>query len=175
MGFGSSTIARWDLERAFPNKKMKKAGYKGALIDELLQLTDTIRKVKPTQVLLYAGSNDVIAGNTTDNVTLALQGLMQSIWEENAGVHITYITMHASDTSFKVPFGTETIESVNENITRWIQKNHSHHASVVESYSSFLALNPKRIDLKYYEPDKLHLNQTYGYPKLNALTAPKLK
>lgn len=181
MGFGSSTIDRWDLQGAFPYKKLTKAGYKGTFISQLLQLTDTIRKVNPRQVLLYAGSNDVIAGKTTSEVTIALQGLMRKIWDENPEVHITYITMHASDTAFKVHSGNngqtgiQTIEYVNASIKKWITSDHSHHASVIESYSSFLAWNPKRIETRYYEPDKLHLNQTDGYPKLNELTRPKLK
>jgi hypothetical protein len=181
MGFGSSTIDRWDLQSAFPNKSMKKAGYKGGFIDQLLHLTDTIRRVKPDQILLYAGSNDVIAGKTTSQVTDALQGLMRKIWNENPGIHITYITMHPSDTAFRVRSeingntGVQTMEYVNANMKKWIISEHSNHASIVESYSAFLAWNPKRIDMMYYEPDKLHLNQTHGYPKLNELVRSLLK
>ena len=160
---------------------MKKAGYKGVFIHHLLQLTDTIMKVRPRQVLLYAGSNDVIAGNKTSEVTIALQALMRKIWDENPDVHITYITMHASDTAFKVrsanngETGIQTIEYVNANMKNWITADHSHHASIIESYTHFLAWNPKRINTRFYEPDKLHLNQSHGYPMLSELTAPKLK
>ena len=180
IGFGSSTIARWDLQTAFPDKTIRKAGYKGSFLHQLLELTDTIRKVKPQQVLLYAGSNDIITGKSVSEVTLALQELMSKIWDENPDVHITYITIHASDTVFKVQsdngqLGIETLEKVNANMIDWITNHHGHNASVVESYRSFLRYDPKRIDVNYYEPDKLHLNQTLGYPKLNELTSPILK
>jgi hypothetical protein len=178
--FGSSTIAQWKIEGIWPGKIIRKAGYGGRTAVQLYQLTDTIRKVNPKQVLLYAGTNDVVARRTTSQVTQALKDLMLKIWAENPNVHISYITMHPSDTAFKLKStsgetGIQTIEYTNRNIKNWINTYHSHHADVIETYSGLLEWNPKRVKASHFQADKLHLNQLTGYPYFNNRVFPALK
>jgi lysophospholipase L1-like esterase len=178
--FGSSTISQWHIEEAFAGYPVKKAGFGGKTWSSLLQLTDTIKKLNPKQVVLYSGDNDVIARKSVGSMSLNIQKLCEKIYEENPGVVITFLYTKPSDTAFHITYsdgittGINGIEYVNRNMQKWGEQNHPDDFNVVDSYIPFLSWQPKRLAEQYYQKDKLHLNQTYGYPVLNELLAPML-
>jgi DNA-directed RNA polymerase subunit L len=181
MFFGSSTPAQIDL-KLFPDSvNMIKAGYGGRTWYMLQALTDTIKRAGITHVFLYSGANDILAKRSVSQMTVDIQNLMRKIWTENPNIHITYVTTHPSDTAFKIKLkdgvttGIQATEYVNRNITNWIANYHAQHASVVNSYGTFLLWNPKRVNTTYFNADKLHLNRSQGQPKLVSLMLTQIK
>lgn len=178
--FGSSTIAIWNLEESFPGYPVKKAGFGGKTWAGLLQLSDTIMKLNPKQVIIYSGDNDVIAHKSVTSMCTTIQNICEKIWAYNPNVKVTFLYTKPSDTAFKVVYkdsvttGINVIEYTNRNITKWGKENHPDKFEVIDSYTPFLSWSPKRLNEMYYKSDLLHLNQTYGYPVLNALVEPKL-
>jgi hypothetical protein len=49
--FGSSTIALWNTDKAFPGYSIKKLGYGGKSWSNLVLLADTISKLNPKKAL----------------------------------------------------------------------------------------------------------------------------
>lgn len=183
--YGSSTIAIWNLEQSFPGMPVKKVGYGGKTWSNLVTLADTISKLNPRQVVLYSGDNDVVARRTVGSMVQDIQKLCNKIWEQNPDVHITFLYTKPSDTAFKIVYpdkvttGITAIEYTNRNITLWgnsaaVQSLHPGKFSVSDTYAPFLLWNPKRLDEKKYQADKLHLNHTLGYPALTKALLPKL-
>ncbi len=179
--FGSSTIVQWNLGQAFPDKKIKKVGYGGKTWTQLTALVDTISKLNAKQVVIYSGDNDIIARRSVAQMTVDVQKLINRIWTLVPDAHVTFLYTKPSDTAFKITLsdkvttGIMGIEYTNRNIANWSKNSHSHHLNVVDTYSPFLLWNPKRLSEKHYQADKLHLNQSTGYPVLNKLVGPLLK
>lgn len=180
MAFGSSTIAQWNIQTAFPSYPMKKAGYGGKKWADLILLTDTIKNVNAKQVLIYSGDNDIIARRRVGDMTTDVANLMKKVWADNPDIHITFMKTKPSDTAFKILYpdgittGIAAIESTNKNIINWATAYKPAQFSVIDSYSIFLLWNPKRLNTSLYQADLLHLNQSAGYPKLNTATQPML-
>ena len=178
--FGSSTISQWNLEQSFPGYPVKKVGYGGKTWSQLIQLTDTIHKLNPKQVVVYSGDNDIIAQRSVGSMCVNIQRLCNTIWEADPEVVITFLYTKPSDTAFHILYrdgittGINAIEYTNRNITNWAKQTHPLNFNVVDSYLPFLNWGPKRLNTKYYKDDFLHLNQTYGYDVLNRLLMPKL-
>jgi lysophospholipase L1-like esterase len=180
MFFGSSTPAQIDLSLFPDSVKMIKAGYGGKTWLMLQGLTDTIRRSGITQVFIYSGANDYLAKRTVPQMTTDIQNLIRKIWAEIPGIRVTYVTVHPSDTAFKiimkdgVTTAAQAIEYTNRNIINWITNYHKDSASVVNSYGSFLLWNPKRLNTQYFKSDKLHLNAA-GQQRLANLMLPLIK
>jgi hypothetical protein len=178
--FGSSTIAIWNLEASFPGYPVKKAGFGGKTWAGLLQLSDTIMKLNPKQVVIYSGDNDVIARKSVTSMATTIEKICEKIWDYNPNVKVTFLYTKPSDTAFKIKYkdsvttGIDVIEYTNRNVTNWGKENHPDKFEAIDTYSPFLSWSPKRLNVVYFKSDLLHLNQTYGYPILNALVTPKL-
>jgi hypothetical protein len=178
--FGSSTIAIWNLEEAFPGYPVKKAGFGGKTWAGLLALSDTIMKLNPKQVVLYSGDNDVIAQRSVASMIKNIQDICEKIWAYDPNIKVTFLYTKPSDTAFKIMYkdsvttGINVIEYTNRNVTKWGRETHPDNFDAVDSFTPFLSWNPKRLNEMYFKSDLLHLNQTYGYSVLNELVAPKL-
>ena len=67
---GSSTIARWKaLAEYFPGFRVVNRGFGGSQMEDSVQFADRIFfSHEPTAVVIFAGSNDINAGKTSDRV-----------------------------------------------------------------------------------------------------------
>jgi hypothetical protein len=179
--FGSSTIAQWNVAQSFPNHLVKKAGFGGRTWAGLYLLADTIARLNPKQVVIYSGDNDLIARRSVAQMTTDIQRLINRIWTLAPDVPVVFLYTKPSDTAFKILYadkittGTAALEYTNRNIANWGRQNHATKFVAIDTYTPFLLWNPKRLDTKYYQADRLHLNQSMGYPVLNRLVTPALK
>jgi lysophospholipase L1-like esterase len=66
---GSSSIRLWNLKLFFPEIPTANHGFGGSVIADSVQFFDRIVvPVKPARIVLYAGDNDIAAGNSPETV-----------------------------------------------------------------------------------------------------------
>lgn len=79
---GSSTIVRWKLDKWFPNLPAINHGFGGSqLADTVFYFDKLVMPVKPKQIVVFAGSNDLAGGKSPEEVTrdlVALVGLVRN-------------------------------------------------------------------------------------------------
>ncbi|HUP23703.1 MAG TPA: exo-alpha-sialidase [Thermoanaerobaculia bacterium] len=77
---GSSSIRFWDLPRWFPDRSTVNRGFGGSRIADSVRYFDRLVPVhRPTEIVFYAGDNDVAAGVEVDAVVADLRALLEQV------------------------------------------------------------------------------------------------
>lgn len=77
---GSSSIRFWDTEKYFPNGNIINHGFGGSETSDLVcYVRELILAVKPSQIFIYEGDNDINSGKTVDVVLADIKTLLRII------------------------------------------------------------------------------------------------
>jgi lysophospholipase L1-like esterase len=77
---GSSTIVRWKLEKWFPDLPAVNHGFGGSYLSDSVFWFDTlVTQIMPQQIVLFAGSNDLAAGKTPEQVVESFRHFMMDV------------------------------------------------------------------------------------------------
>lgn len=77
---GSSSIRFWDTEKYFPDGNIINHGFGGSETSDLVcYVRELILSVKPSQIFIYEGDNDLNSGKTVDLVLADMKTLLRII------------------------------------------------------------------------------------------------
>ncbi|MGC3971296.1 MAG: GDSL-type esterase/lipase family protein [Pirellulales bacterium] len=168
---GSSTVRMWKLEEGFSELPVVNHGFGGSqMADAVFYFDRLVASLRPRQVVLYSGSNDLNAGKTPEQV------------------HRDFVTF-ARLVREKLPEAKLTYVAIAPNPKRWsqIEKQRAANRLIKKSIEEFGSEKAEYVSLEEHlldkqgEPqpplhlkDMLHFNEA-GYKILNRVVKPYLK
>jgi lysophospholipase L1-like esterase len=166
---GSSSIEIWDLPRFFPDMKTINRGISGSELDDTLRLADRlVFPYSPRVVVVYAGDNDIAAGETPEDVASEFGQLVTSIHTRLPQTRIVFIGLKPSIHRWSQ---VEQMRAANALIRDY--SAHDALVSYVDIDHAMLGEDEKpRTDL--FVSDGLHLNAD-GYQLWSSMVRPLLK
>jgi lysophospholipase L1-like esterase len=169
---GSSSIRLWDdLEQRFPGQPIIKRGVGGS---ELAQLVDyftpyILFPYHPRKIFIYAGENDIQAGQSPKTVTGHFEKLWQMIRAKLPDAKIYFLSIKPSPSRAK---RYAEVDSANQLIKSFLKgKPHSRYVDVASTILNPITGKP---DSALFKPDYLHLNSK-GYDKWQTALQPFVK
>ena len=94
---GSSSIARWDLAKSFPDVKTINRGISGSELADAARLVDRlVLAYSPRLVVVYAGDNDIADGRTSEEVAIQFERFVGRIHDRLPQTRIVYIGLKPS-------------------------------------------------------------------------------
>jgi hypothetical protein len=96
---GSSSIRKWeDLEQRFPNSPIIKRGVGGSELSQLVKYYTPyiLFPYHPAKIFVYAGENDIAAGETADSVFTNFKVLYAMIRQQLPDAKIYYMSIKPS-------------------------------------------------------------------------------
>lgn len=159
---GSSSIRVWDdLEKRFPQAPIIKRGVGGCELSQLVKYYTPyiLYPYHPKKIFIYAGENDLWAGETADSVFTNFKDLYATIRKNMPHVMIYFMSIKASPSRVKVIDG---VNKANELIKGYLEgKPHSLYIDVT---TSLYKAGTTESDPILFRPDMLHLN-SLGYDR----------
>jgi hypothetical protein len=166
---GSSSIRKWtDLESRFPNVPIIRRGVGGCELSQLVKYYGPyiLFPYKPRKVFIYAGENDIAAGETADSVFANFKTLWTSIREKLPSAMIYFMSIKASPV--RAQFRAE-VDKANVLIKDYLTGKPS---SLFIDMNTVLFKQPTTLpDSSLFEHDYLHLN-TSGYDRWQRILEP---
>jgi len=169
---GSSSIRKWtDLEQRFPDKPIIRRGVGGCELSQLVKYYTPyiLFPYHPRKIFIYAGENDIAAGETADSVYANFKTLWVMIRKELPDAKIYF--MSAKDAPVRAKFRPE-VDKANEMIRKYLAGKPN---------SLFIDMNPSIFkkgtmmpDSSLFESDYLHLNNN-GYDRWQKVLTPYVK
>jgi hypothetical protein len=169
---GSSSIRKWtDLEHRFAGKPIIRRGVGGCELSQLVKYYTPyiLFPYHPRKIFIYAGENDIAAGETADSVYANFKTLWVMIRKELPDSKIYF--MSAKDAPVRAKFRPE-VDKANEMIRKYLAGKPN---------SLFIDMNPSIFkkgtmmpDSSLFESDYLHLNN-FGYDRWQTVLAPYVK
>jgi hypothetical protein len=169
---GSSSIRKWtDLEQRFAGKPIIRRGVGGCELSQLVKYYTPyiLFPYHPRKIFIYAGENDIAAGETADSVYANFKTLWVMIRKELPDAKIYF--MSAKDAPVRAKFRPE-VDKANEMIREYLAGKPN---------SLFIDMNPSIFkkgtmmpDSSLFESDYLHLNN-FGYDRWQKVLAPYVK
>jgi hypothetical protein len=145
---GSSTIAQWKIDSSYPELKgnWQKVHFSGYTWKNIYDnLKDTIAKIKPRQVVIYSGDNDIVQKISLSTMQTYFQRICrEKIWAVDSTIKVTFMYTKPSNPTKAIVYpsgetGWNVIKYFNRNMNNWLQTYHSHHATAsADTYSSNL-------------------------------------
>jgi len=94
---GSSTIARWDTARSFPDLKIINRGISGSELADAFHYIDRIvLPYEPRLIVVYAGDNDISAGWISEQVAVVFEKFTRAVHAKLPQTRILYIAIKPS-------------------------------------------------------------------------------
>ncbi len=94
---GSSTIVDWDPAKYFPDLTIINRGLWGSALVDTVRLVDRIvLPYQPRLVVLYAGDNDIDAGQTPEDVTAQFERFIRAVHATLPQTRIVFIGIKPS-------------------------------------------------------------------------------
>lgn len=152
---GSSSFAFWtDVQRYFPKKPILNRGFGGSELSDVLHYADrVILAYKPSQVVIYAGENDLASGGKTpaDVYTLFTQ-LFTKIRQAQPNVPIAFVALKPSPSRWK-------LKAQQDEANRLIQEYlaRQRRAAFVNVVPVMLDPATGRPKPQLFKPDSLHM------------------
>ncbi len=154
---GSSSITRWKLDAYFPRTDLVNRGFGGSLLEEVAALAERyITPLRPRQIVVYAGENDLASGRTPEQVLAAYRILLKKIRAALPETPILFISLKPSPSRQHL---RDAMRETNRLIAEETQRNK--HVTFVDVFTPMLGEKGElRPDL--YVNDRLHLSHE-GY------------
>lgn len=100
---GSSSIRLWDLGASFPGTPTLNRGFGGSQLCDTVHFFDRlVVRHRPSQVVVYAGDNDLAAGKTPEQVHADFRALVALLKRDLPGTPLTYIAVKPSVARWKL-------------------------------------------------------------------------
>ena len=168
---GSSSVKRWTgLAEAFPGKSILQRGIDGTEVSDMIRYSPRIiTPYRPTQVVVYAGDNDIAQGKkTARDVYNGVLTLFMLVRKNLPGALFTYISIKPSP-SRRQYMAVQT--EANNLIKNYLSGQRN--TAFVDVYTPMLdAAGQPRPEL--FTADSLHMNAA-GYEVWKQAIAPVLK
>lgn len=165
---GSSSIRLWDLEDFFPDLPVINRGFGGSQVSDTVHFADRIvLPYKPRIVVLYAGDNDIAAGESPDQVAADFRQLARIINEKLPRTRIVYIAIKPSIARWKL---YDAMRQANEQIQALCERDG--RLTFVDIATPMLG-EDGRPRQELFADDGLHLNKE-GYRLWSSLVKPHL-
>ena len=162
---GSSSIRRWErVQQDFAAWGVIQRGFGGARLDEVALFSeDLISRHAPSAVVVFAGTNDVAAGESADTVVQNFRCLVQRAPE----VPIVFIGITPTPARWET---WDTADEVNRRAAAFAQTHpRVHYADVAEAFLQ----TGQPPDASLFVADQLHLSPA-GYALWTAVIKPVL-
>jgi lysophospholipase L1-like esterase len=167
---GSSSIRFWTtLAQDFKSHKVINRGFGGSQMSDLVYYADRIVvPYQPVRIVLFAGSNDLDAGKTAEQVFADFKEFVQKVRGALPKVEIDYISITTSPLRWHE---VETVKKANGLISSWI---------VTQDHLTFINVFPAtlgedgRPKPELFRRDGLHMN-AQGYAIWTSIIEPYLK
>jgi len=165
---GSSSITRWKLADYFPRKDLVNRGFGGSLLRQVADLADRyVFAIRPRQIVVYAGENDLAAGRSEDQAFEAYRDLVEKIRARMPDVPVLFVSLKPSPSRRQLQDG---FRAVNRRIAEDIARRPG--VTYVDVFSRMLDANGEpRTEL--YHTDRLHLSDA-GYRLWVEIIGPQL-
>lgn len=166
---GSSSIALWsDLAATFPSLPVVNRGIGGTWLSDLADLAPgLVLSYEPDTVVVYAGENDLGAGQTVESVVAAFQRFREQLRASRPNAHLVFLALKPSLYREKL---LPAFEEANRQIAAACQADS--RCTFVDVFTPML--NPEgRPRAELFIEDGLHMNEA-GYKLWTDLLAPVL-
>jgi lysophospholipase L1-like esterase len=167
---GSSSIRKWTtLAADFPGIAVINRGFGGSKIADSTRYADRIVfPYHPRLIVMYAGDNDIAAGNSPQKVLEDFQGFVKKVRETMPGEPIDFISIKPSLKRWKL---VEKIKEANSLIEAYTKTEKG--LGYIDVFPPMLGSDGKpRAEL--FQPDGLHMVHK-GYELWTSIITPKLK
>lgn len=155
---GSSTLRMWsDLEQRFKDFHAINRSFGGATIDEINHYARRIvLKYKPARIVFYAGTNDIAAGDSGEEVFRDFVQFVKIVHEELPATRIYFISTSAGPSRLAL---LKHYEEANRLI-----RDYARRTGQCQFVDITPVMHDRRGNLKreYFLADNLHMNKS-GY------------
>lgn len=169
---GSSSIRKWtDLEQRFAGKPIIRRGVGGCELSQLVKYYTPyiLFPYHPRKIFIYAGENDIAAGETADSVYANFKTLWAMIRKGLPDAKIYF--MSAKDAPVRAKFRPE-VDKANEMIRKYLAGKPN--SLFIDMNASIFKKGTMMPDSSLFESDYLHLNN-FGYDRWQTVLAPYVK
>jgi lysophospholipase L1-like esterase len=166
---GSSSIARWNLAKSFPDLPVVNVGFGGSQIAEVTHFTPRILlPYAPNTIVFYAGDNDIAAGKSPEQVSADFREFVRMVHAKLPKTRILFLSIKPSMSRWKK---IERIRRANALIEAESRKDE--RLRFVEVGQVLLGEDgmPKK---ELFDKDNLHLSPA-GYAAWTRVVLPLLK
>jgi lysophospholipase L1-like esterase len=166
---GSSSIRFWKLADSFPGMATINRGFGGSFMADSARYADRIvTPYRPRAVAVYAGDNDLAAGQSPEQVRDAYREFVGKVHAKLPSVPIIYISIKPSPSRWRL---ADKIRTTNRLIAE-AQKGDANQ-KFVDVFTPMLGPDGKpRAEL--FRDDRLHMNER-GYKLWAEMMGPVLK
>lgn len=165
---GSSSVRLWKtVANDFPDVPVIiNRGYGGSTLEDSSYLVrQLVTQYQPSQVLVYAGENDLQEGRTPTQILASMKRLVQAVRAELPGARIAFISIKPSPSRAKL---LPLMKVSNALIADYLLT--LHNAEYIDVYTPMLSAGGQpRPEL--FLPDMLHMNAA-GYAMWHTIIAP---
>ena len=167
---GSSGIALWKtLAQDFPEHKVINRGFGGSQIADSVYYADRIViPYRPRLIVLRAGSNDIHAGKTPEQVLADFTAFVEKVRAKLPDTRIAFMTINPSPARWK---NVEREKKANRLIQEYVAAHKN--LDYIDSFSPMLGPDGKPRD-ELYVKDRLHCNAA-GYKLWTEIVRPHLR
>lgn len=166
---GSSSIRFWDTEKYFPNREIVNHGFGGSETSDLVcYVRELILAVKPSQIFIYEGDNDINSGKTVDVVLADIKTLLRIIKRNMPETPVHIISPKPSIARWGL---RERYVSLNEALKTLCQEREQ--VTFIDVWTPMLDSEGNLKEDLFIE-DGLHMNDA-GYEIWTAAVHPHLK
>lgn len=165
---GSSTIRMWKTMvtdfRDVP--VIINRGYGGSTLEDSSHMVrQLVTQYQPSQVLVYAGENDLQEGSTPAQVLASMKRLVQAVRAELPGARIAFISIKPSPSRANL---LPAVRVSNLLIAEYLMTQHN--AEYIDVYTPMMKADGQ-LRPELFLPDMLHMNAA-GYALWQAVIAP---
>jgi lysophospholipase L1-like esterase len=166
---GSSSIARWDVAKSFPDVKGINRGISGSELADTVRLLDRlVVPYAPRVVVVYAGDNDIADGRTSEDVAAEFEHLVTKVHTKLPQTRIVFIGLKPSINRWTL---VDRMRSANLMIRGYCE--HDDRVAFIDVDGAMLGWDEKpRHEL--FVSDGLHMSAE-GYQVWSFLLRPYLK
>jgi lysophospholipase L1-like esterase len=167
---GSSSIRFWTtLAQDFKTHKVINRGFGGSQMFDAVYYADRIViPYRPQRIVLFAGSNDLDAGKTAEQVFDDFKAFVQKVRGALPEVEIDYISITTSPLRWHE---VEQVKKANGLISSWIMAQD--HLTFINVFPATLGEDGKPKP-ELFRADRLHMNAR-GYAIWTSIIEPYLK
>jgi lysophospholipase L1-like esterase len=165
---GSSSIRLWKLDEHFPDLSFINRGFGGSQVSDTLHFADRIvLPYRPRVVVLYAGDNDIAAGEPPEQVVKDFSQLVATIHGELPRARIVFIAIKPSIARWEL---YEKMKAANDRIESLCEEDE--RLAFVDVAAPMLGQDgqPRK---ELFIDDGLHLSEA-GYRLWSKLVRPHL-
>jgi len=167
---GSSSIRRWKtLEQDFPDLPVYNRGFGGSQIADSLHFADRIvLPYRPRQIVMFAGSNDINAGKTPEQVLADFIAFTRLVRKELPDARISWIAITPCEKRWEQ---FDRVKRANALVARYCRFHR--RLDYINTFPHMLGPDGRpRPDI--FVDDKLHLNEK-GYAIWTRIIRPYLR